>query len=303
MSRMHAVQDSGVHPKDHLVLFYDELRVLVETVAAFVDEGLTADEAIILVMTPPHFDAVRSELFARGHDVDAARTSGQLRLLDASDTLATFDRNGHLLPERFVEVVGGVVGDAIETGRTVRAFGEMVALLWQAGRPAAAIELETMWCQLRGILDFSLLCAYPSVVLAHEHHEEINGICATHSEVIVNPRRDTQRLQAFPAQNSSPREARDFVASYLGNVENPAAVDKALLIVSELATNAVLHARTPFVVEVRDAGDVIWVAVRDGDVAKPEPGRGLELVEAASREWGVDSAPAGKVIWAEIAAF
>ncbi|MEZ5322066.1 MAG: SpoIIE family protein phosphatase [Microthrixaceae bacterium] len=107
----------------------------------------------------------------------------------------------------------------------------------------------------------------------------------------------------FDLTSSSLAGARAFVADELGD---PALADVVRLIVSELATNAVIHARTPFEVRlVRYRG---WVRVEVTDEAEGVPqrqphaphaisGRGIEIVEALSVDWGVDRRPVGKTVW------
>ena len=103
-------------------------------------------------------------------------------------------------------------------------------------------------------------------------------------------------------------EARRFVAGVLSSwhVE----CDDAALLASELATNAVLHARSEFEVTVVGHPDRIRVEVSDGNSRLPSfsvvpadaySGRGLMLVQALSGAWGVEShSDNGKTIWFEV---
>ena len=116
----------------------------------------------------------------------------------------------------------------------------------------------------------------------------------------------------FQWSGRSPGQARHFVIDTLAAWGCRALLDDAALIASELATNAVLHARTEFTVVVsRRPGGNIRIAVRDTSLARPRPrragplatsGRGLRLVEALAADWGADVLPDGKVIWAELPA-
>lgn len=104
-------------------------------------------------------------------------------------------------------------------------------------------------------------------------------------------------------------QARAFVSTSLATQEAPLdrdVHDAAMLITSELATNAVCHAHTPFEVEVLMAPDDLVISVTDGDPTIPtalEPsdtrtsGRGLALVEGCSEEWGIERIYGGKRIW------
>jgi len=65
-------------------------------------------------------------------------------------------------PGAFRRTLGQILTD-LRRGRehcTIRAYGEMVDLLWKEGREAAAIRLETLWNQLGSTHDFGLLCGY-----------------------------------------------------------------------------------------------------------------------------------------------
>jgi anti-sigma regulatory factor (Ser/Thr protein kinase) len=87
------------------------------------------------------------------------------------------------------------------------------------------------------------------------------------------------------------------------------AVEPALLVVTELVTNAVEHARSPRSLSLELANGSVRVEVRDDaavppQLGQPDPlqvrGRGLHLVEALSSRWGWAQDPPGKVIWAEV---
>lgn len=83
-------------------------------------------------------------------------------MLDARETLATFMIDGTPHAGTFNHVVGQVI-DQVCRGRqecTVRAYGEMVDVLWKDSLTDAAIRLETLWNQLANTHRFSLLCGY-----------------------------------------------------------------------------------------------------------------------------------------------
>jgi two-component sensor histidine kinase len=80
----------------------------------------------------------------------------------------------------------------------------------------------------------------------------------------------------------------------------------ALIVTSELATNAVLHAQTPFRVSIAVEGRTIRIEVEDGVAAlttsDAASGRGWRIIEAASSTWGVEDRGAKKAIWIEMPA-
>jgi anti-sigma regulatory factor (Ser/Thr protein kinase) len=114
--------------------------------------------------------------------------------------------------------------------------------------------------------------------------------------------------RTFTRDGRGPADARRLVIETLLAWGYPDLVDDAAVIASELATNAVIHARTDFTVTIaRLPGGTVRVAVRDASRNPPRPrqpmplegsGRGLRLVEAIAAGWGVDFLADGKVVWA-----
>jgi anti-sigma regulatory factor (Ser/Thr protein kinase) len=104
-------------------------------------------------------------------------------------------------------------------------------------------------------------------------------------------------------------QARRFVREQLAEWGRDDLGDAASLVVSELVTNAVLHARSPVGVLMLQTPDGVQLQVADGSPTLPRArqmsglmgtGRGLVLVGALSREWGVEAGPSGKVVWATL---
>jgi anti-sigma regulatory factor (Ser/Thr protein kinase) len=114
---------------------------------------------------------------------------------------------------------------------------------------------------------------------------------------------------AYPADRTAVARARRFVRETLIGWGADDAMDDAVLLTSELATNAVVHARTPFEVICRSAGGTIQVEVVDGDGTQvlPAPGdgddpdrisgRGLLMPIMLAAEWGVSYTAASKTVW------
>ena len=113
---------------------------------------------------------------------------------------------------------------------------------------------------------------------------------------------------ALPAHATSASIARRFVGRRLVEHELPYLVDDVQLVVSELASNALTHARTPFTVTLAAGEQSLLVKVRDGSPCHPiivdatpldSAGRGVTLVALLSRDWGVTAhADDGKTVWA-----
>lgn len=170
---------------EHFVQFYDEDDFLIESVSAFIGCALGAGEGAIVIATEAHRTALAARFTENGLDLSALSERGQYVALDAADTLAKFMVNGQPDAALFEEVVGGAVRQVGSKQPHIRAFGEMVALLWAEGNSSAAIRLEELWNELGKTHSFSLFCAYP----LSGFHGEVNGqpfthICDKHSRVL-----------------------------------------------------------------------------------------------------------------------
>jgi anti-sigma regulatory factor (Ser/Thr protein kinase) len=112
---------------------------------------------------------------------------------------------------------------------------------------------------------------------------------------------------SFPSETRAVSDARRFVLE-AGDVPDEAAGDVALL-VSEVASNAVLHARSPFTVTVERRGSNLRVAVSDSSAVLPvvkhlsneaTTGRGLRILGHLAQAWGVEPDGDGKTVWFEV---
>src|SRR6185436_10259989 len=145
---------------EHMVQVYQDRDFLAAAVAEYIGTGLAKGEAAIIIARPMHAQAFKAALRAAGHNVDAALESGQLIMPDAQATLDRFMRDGMPQWTPFHEVVGGTIAETRLHFPVVRAYGEMVDILWQQDRRDAAIRLEEYWNDLARLQTFSLFCAY-----------------------------------------------------------------------------------------------------------------------------------------------
>ena len=113
----------------------------------------------------------------------------------------------------------------------------------------------------------------------------------------------------LPARPTAPARARAFVAATLGVWDLSDPVDSLLVIVSELTTNALLHARTPMTVRLEREDASLLLSVTDSSPAVPRTrsygvqsatGRGLRLVASLAAEWGVTQTAEGKTVWCRV---
>jgi signal transduction histidine kinase len=173
-------------PHTHAVQFYDDENFLAQTVGDFVSAGLRAGDRVIVIATEPHHIAFRGQIDAAA--VDSALAEGRLLLLDARETLTRFMIGEMPDPDLFRDVISRLLSkahDGAPPNASVRAYGEMVDLLWKDGNTNAAIRLEELWNDAGKEHSFSLLCAYVMGNFYKEgDFERFMQICRNHSHVI-----------------------------------------------------------------------------------------------------------------------
>jgi len=221
MSWRSFIESAGA--SDHAVQVYDGVDELTSSVGAYLANGFAAGSPALVVATPGHRRAFDGELRARDLDPLDLQERGLLTCRDAEETLATFMHDGRPSPKRFEATVGALVDEVASRfpEQTIRAFGEMVDILWARESKHAAIELEELWNELARKRRFALLCGYrldifdidvqtgalPAVFGAHTH---------------ARPAHDTSRLA--DAVDAALREAVgpiDAAHIYLDVAEQP----------------------------------------------------------------------------------
>jgi hypothetical protein len=184
-------------PHHHAVQFYGTDESLYSTVACFLGEGLVARQPAIVIATPEHRAAIVEHLSARMIDCKRAVREGNLIVLDAQATLDLFMVRDEPHPELFHNNVGRLIEQALDGrhGTTVRAYGEMVDVLWKQGRPDGAIKLEILWNTLALKYQFALLCGY-AMGSFYKQMQQLEAVCAQHSHIVA----DARNVIEFPAR-------------------------------------------------------------------------------------------------------
>ena len=172
-------------PCDHVVQIYGDDRVFIDGLEGFVGNALREGEGAIVIATASHLEALDARMRRRGVNVERARAEHRYVDRVAEETLERFMVDGFPDEMLFRQCVGELL--ALARGaenRSVRAFGEMVAILWARGRTAATLQLEAMWTRLCEAHQFPLFCAYPREGFTRNATESIVDICRAHSKVV-----------------------------------------------------------------------------------------------------------------------
>jgi hypothetical protein len=169
---------------EHLVRFFarDE-RPLVSEVAGYLREALSEDGGAIVIAAESRRRAILAEVRARVRN-DAA-CDERLLGLDAEEMLAAFVRDGRPDAALFDANVGEPIRRLAARSRCVRAYGEMVGLLWERQAYACAIALEGLWNELMERVSFDLFCSYPIDVLGEGFQmPSVRPLLALHSRMV-----------------------------------------------------------------------------------------------------------------------
>ena len=307
-----------IEPLDvgHVVQFYGHEEELADRVAGYLLAALQRDGVAVVIATAAHRRAFEGRLTQAGADLAAAARSGSYLAVDAGDTVRALMPAGRLDRDAFDRVVGGLIRRAGQQGRPVRAYGEMVTLLWEAGLVNAAVQLEEMWDALGLRHAFSLFCSYPaSSVSGDGCLEAFAEVCRLHHSVVGGWPAPAApgATRAFARSGDAPAAARHFAVDAVRHLGAADLADDTALVVTELAANAIVHAQTGFTVDLAVGPDALRISVRDASPLPPAgspavpaglpavPLHGLGAVDALARRWGVEPlGHSGKLVWVEL---
>ena len=173
-----------IAPCEHIAQFYEHDSVLLDALEGFIRGGLKRGDSVIVIATAEHLEALEERLNDTGLDVATARMKDQYIALEAGEALSRFMVKGWPDDIMFTRLVTELIARAQTNSPHVRAFGEMVALLWARGDTAAKIRLEYLWHKICKSQAFSLFCAYPKAGFTEDPSKSIAEICAVHSRII-----------------------------------------------------------------------------------------------------------------------
>lgn len=168
----------------HAVRFYRDAQSLCPLVSSFLTVGFVASHPAVVIATPEHRNGILEHLRWGGVDPVGLQMDGSLVLLDAQDTLDELMRDG--LPDAglFTALMEPILNSfAQKHPEPIRAYGEMVDVLWKQGRTVAATRLEMLWNDLARRHRFALLCGY---AMGNSYKDAaIEEICSHHTHVLT----------------------------------------------------------------------------------------------------------------------
>ena len=171
----------------HDVHFYSSEESLVRSVVAFLSAGIRVGQPAIVIATQPHRTAFAAGLREKGLDPDEILAGRVVVWLDARETLNSFMDDKLPNRELFMATVGSVFEKVLGQRQylVVRAFGEMVDLLFKDGNIEGAVLLEELWNELASSYKYSLLCAYSIENFLHESGvADFRRVCDQHTNAL-----------------------------------------------------------------------------------------------------------------------
>ncbi|HSY03158.1 MAG TPA: ATP-binding protein [Acidobacteriaceae bacterium] len=175
----------------HSAHFYSSDSQLIAEVGPRLFAAIAAGGAAVIIADDLHRKGLVEYLEFRGIDLNRVTNQGRWLALDASKALAEFMVGDVPDPERFAELIGGVL-DRLAAAvalhgkdkAPVAAYGEMVAVLWDKGNPAASIRLEQLWNDVARTRAFHLSCGWPLNFFSRTSDGlSVAKICSEHTHV------------------------------------------------------------------------------------------------------------------------
>lgn len=192
-----------IAPCDHILQIYEDDDAFIETLLGFVTSGLNSGDAVIIIATTEHLSVLNQRLRSQGFDLFSLALKDQYIPLNAEETLSQFMINGWPDENLFYHLIADLLLRARKKDRKVRAFGEMVAVLWSQGHSGATVQLEHLWTRFCQSEQFSVLCAYPKVGFTDDLNESLAKICECHSKMIDSNNRQSNELLVKKAARAS----------------------------------------------------------------------------------------------------
>ena len=173
-----------IAPYEHVVQIYENDGVFLNLLYGFVNSGVDAGDCVIVIATSSHLESLEEKIKAAGFNLADLKRKNLYVPLEAEEALSKFMINDWPDENLFMDFVANLITKAKSEGRQVRAFGEMVAILWAKGQVGATVRLEHLWNKFCEKQAFCLFCAYPQSGFTQDASESVMHLCGAHSKMI-----------------------------------------------------------------------------------------------------------------------
>jgi hypothetical protein len=170
----------------HVVQFCEGEAPLLANVIAYLSEGLDRGGCVLVIASPERGAALAGALQESRTDLDRAVHERRILFADSGETLDRFMLDGMPDWRRFERTISALIQQLqTPSGCGIRAYGDMVAALWQRGQRTAAARLEQYWNRILRKKAIQLFCSYPMDVLSSDFHaRNVDPLMAEHSHVL-----------------------------------------------------------------------------------------------------------------------
>lgn len=158
-----------------------------QSAGRFLSGALRAGGIAVVIATPRNAEGIITQLARMGLDPVTSLQRDRMMLMESASMLSRFLDDQTVDADEFDRTVGAAMRAARERAgdQPLRAYGDMVGLLWQRGNPQAAVDLERLWNRLQEELSFGLYCAYPIDVFEPEFSfPNVGEILETHTHLL-----------------------------------------------------------------------------------------------------------------------
>ncbi|OFZ31304.1 MAG: hypothetical protein A2622_01570 [Bdellovibrionales bacterium RIFCSPHIGHO2_01_FULL_40_29] len=169
--------------RDHSVQFYQNENLLIKKVAEYIEVGLKKGEGAVIIASAIH-SKMLLDILRENIDVVRVIANQQLLILNAQEILSEFMVDETPDPVLFKKFFSSHIMRMTKLFPEVRAYGELVNILWEDGNLKGTIELEKLWSELSQRFRFSLLCGYSMENFRREiHGVAFTDVCNCHVHV------------------------------------------------------------------------------------------------------------------------
>ena len=158
-----------IAPCDHVVQIYENEQNFIHVLAQFVISGLEDGDGVIVIATSDHLLALNALFNESGINTDGLADTQYFPLV-AEKVLEKFMVNGWPNEKLFNEIISSLIRKVRNNNRKVRAFGEMVAILWQQGHSwsvSGATSVRTR-CSVFSVLIPKAVSTTTSILLSNK---------------------------------------------------------------------------------------------------------------------------------------
>jgi hypothetical protein len=194
---------------DHVVQVYENDETLINSLTKFVTGGIKMGDPSIIIATESHLHDLKNSIKNQGYDLESLQHLNLFIALKASEVLSKFMINDWPDDLLFEKTVSEIINKATNDNHKIRAFGEMVSILWDEELHGATIYLEHLWNKFCSQHPMSLLCAYPKKAFQKDNASSLQHICKSHSKIIESVEMESNQI-AF-------KNVADFAISDLSN--------------------------------------------------------------------------------------